>query len=78
MLIAVQKLGPGDVRKGLYKAKIIQAAINRVWFHNKKDEGIKYPEFYRPVPEVGLALVLTAVRNSFDLLIGFYSPSGLD
>ncbi|KZP13284.1 hypothetical protein FIBSPDRAFT_753614, partial [Athelia psychrophila] len=57
-----RKLSRDGTRKGLFKAKIIQSAINHLWFRNKKDEGIKYPEFYQPIPETGLALILTAVR----------------
>ncbi|KZP22922.1 hypothetical protein FIBSPDRAFT_738198, partial [Athelia psychrophila] len=52
--------------KGLYKSKIIQSSVNQVWFRNKKDEGVKYPEFYRPIPEVGLALILTAIECCID------------
>jgi hypothetical protein len=48
-------------KKGLYKHRIIQAAVNAIWFKNKRDEGVKYAEFYNPIPEVGLALILTAV-----------------
>jgi hypothetical protein len=48
-------------KKGLYKHRIIQAAVNVIWFKGKCDEGIKYPEFYNPIPEVGLALILTVV-----------------
>lgn len=51
-----------DGNKGLYGAKIIQKGVNAMWFRDKKDEGVLYPEFYKPFPEVGLALLLTAVR----------------
>jgi hypothetical protein len=51
-----------DGNKGLYGARIIQKGVNAMWFRDKKDEGVLYPEFYKPFPEVGLALLLTAVR----------------
>jgi hypothetical protein len=40
--------------------------VNTIWFKNKRDEGIKYPEFYNPIPEVGLALILTAIECCID------------
>jgi hypothetical protein len=45
-----------------------------MWFRNKNDEGVLYPEFYRPFPEVRLALLLTAVsyiivKDLYKLLI---------
>lgn len=51
-----------DGNKGLYHVKIIQKVVNMMWFCDKKDKGVLYPEFYKPFPEVGLALVLTAVH----------------
>lgn len=53
-----------DGNTGLYGVKIIQKAINTIWFRNKKSEGVLYPELYKPFPEVALALVLTAVSHS--------------
>lgn len=32
-----------------------------MFFNDKKDEGLLYEQFYKPFPEVGLALILTAV-----------------
>lgn len=58
---AIKKVYLDGTRKGLYQAKIIQSSVNHIWFRNKKDEGVKYPEFYKPIPESGLALILTAV-----------------
>ncbi|KAG1724983.1 hypothetical protein EDB19DRAFT_1622241, partial [Suillus lakei] len=37
-----------------------------IWFHNKKDEGVLYPEFYKPFPEVAFALLLTAIESCID------------
>jgi len=47
--------------KGYYHHPIIQQAVNDVWFSNKKDDGVKYPDIYKPFPKVALALILTAV-----------------
>ncbi|KAG1842555.1 hypothetical protein F4604DRAFT_1545632, partial [Suillus subluteus] len=55
-----------DGNKGLYGAKIIQKVVNTMWFRDKKDEGVLYPEFYKPFPEVGLALLLTAIESGID------------
>ncbi|KIK39214.1 hypothetical protein CY34DRAFT_14535 [Suillus luteus UH-Slu-Lm8-n1] len=40
-----------DGNKGLYSAKIIQKGVNTIWFCDKKDKGVLYPEFYKPFPE---------------------------
>ena len=50
-----------ELRKGLYRNKILQKIVNAMWFANKHDEGIKYPEYFKPFPMPTLALVLTAV-----------------
>ena len=50
-----------ELRKGLYRNKILQKIVNAMWFANKHDEGIKYPEYLKPFPTPALALVLTAV-----------------
>ncbi|KAG1904904.1 uncharacterized protein F5891DRAFT_976496 [Suillus fuscotomentosus] len=52
--------------KGLYSAKIIQKGVNTIWFRNKKDEGVLYPEFYKPFPEVAFALLLTVIESCID------------
>jgi Domain of unknown function (DUF6532) len=48
-------------RKGLFCNKNIQKVINAMWFANKNDDGITYPEYFKPMPDVTIALVLTAV-----------------
>jgi hypothetical protein len=63
--LLLKKRGADGERKGLYHIPIIQDAVNLIWFRNKSDEGIRFPEFYRPVPDVGLALILTAVSTKF-------------
>ncbi|KAJ8587604.1 hypothetical protein M405DRAFT_741583 [Rhizopogon salebrosus TDB-379] len=62
----VYKTRSPDGNKGLYGAKIIQKGVNAMWFRDKKDEGVLYPEFYKPFPEVGLALLLTAIESCID------------
>ncbi|KAG2337402.1 hypothetical protein BDR05DRAFT_952628 [Suillus weaverae] len=52
--------------KGLYSAKIIQKGVNTIWFRDKKDEGVLYPEFYKPFPEVAFTLLLTAIESCID------------
>ncbi|KAG1730813.1 uncharacterized protein EDB91DRAFT_1085285 [Suillus paluster] len=62
----VYKTCSADGNKGLYGSKIIQKAVNTMWFCDKKDEGVLYPEFYKPFPEVGLTLLLTAIESCID------------
>ncbi|KIK13354.1 hypothetical protein PISMIDRAFT_36635, partial [Pisolithus microcarpus 441] len=42
-----------------FKAPLIQKIINTMWFANKHDEGIMFPEHFKPFPYPTLALVLT-------------------
>jgi len=49
-------------RKGLFHNKNIQKVVNAMWFANKQDEGVVYHEYFKPLPDVALALVLTGVR----------------
>ncbi|KAI6009185.1 hypothetical protein EDC04DRAFT_2581712, partial [Pisolithus marmoratus] len=44
-----------------FKVPLIQKIINTMWFANKHDEGIVFPEHFKPFPYPALALVLTAV-----------------
>lgn len=46
---------------GLYGASIIQMVINRVFFKNTTDDGVRLGDLYSPFPLPGLALILTAV-----------------
>lgn len=51
------------MRKGLYKAKIIQKSVNVMWFNNRRDEGATHPDIFGPVfPKPAFALVLSSVR----------------
>lgn len=53
-----------DEHEGLYEAPVIQMVINRVFYKNASDDGIKLRHAYEPFPFKGLALVLTAVSAS--------------
>jgi hypothetical protein len=53
-------------RKGIYKHPIIQKAVNAMWFKNKRDEGILYPDLFKPISIHCIALILTAVSVSTD------------
>lgn len=46
----------------MYQHPIIQKAVNIMWFQNKRDEGSRFPEMFKPIPVPAIALVLTAVR----------------
>lgn len=52
-------------RKGIYNHPIIQKSINTMWFKNKRDEGITFSNLFNPVSVHSIALVLTAVSNSW-------------
>lgn len=51
----------GGARKGIYQHPIIQRSINKMWFKNRRDEGIEYEESFDPLPVPAIALMLTAV-----------------
>jgi Domain of unknown function (DUF6532) len=51
-------------RKGIYNHPIIQKAVNKMWFNNKRDEGIVFQEYFKPIPIASIALILTAVSGS--------------
>ena len=53
--------------KGIYNHPIIQKAVNKTWFKNKWDEGIMYPDYFKPLSVPSIALILTAV--SYPLLL---------
>lgn len=55
-------------RKGIYTHPIIQKAVNKMWFKNKRDEGIMYPDFFNPISIPSIALILTAVRRLLSFL----------
>ncbi|KAK0481059.1 hypothetical protein EDD18DRAFT_1363295 [Armillaria luteobubalina] len=45
-----------------YEHKIIFSSICVAWFKNIKDFGVKYSDRFDPIPNVSLALVLTAIK----------------
>ena len=55
--------GPDGKRKGIYKHPILQKAVNAMWFKNKRDEGIVFPDLFNPISVHSIALILTAVSN---------------
>jgi Domain of unknown function (DUF6532) len=34
-----------------------------MWFNNKRDEGILFPIYFKPIPIPAIALILTAVSS---------------
>src|SRR5882762_1204217 len=64
-------------RKGIYNHPIIQKAVNKMWFKNKRDEGIIYPDYFNPISVHSIALILTAVGFFFKcnlIIVFFYFP----
>ncbi|KIN95290.1 hypothetical protein M404DRAFT_166116, partial [Pisolithus tinctorius Marx 270] len=53
-------------RRGFLKVPLIQKIINMMWFANKHDEGVKFPEHFKPFPYPVLALILTAIECCID------------
>ncbi|KIM88272.1 hypothetical protein PILCRDRAFT_62582, partial [Piloderma croceum F 1598] len=53
-------------RKGLFRNKNIQKVVNAMWFANKQDDGVSYPEYFKPMPDITVALVLTAMECGID------------
>ena len=60
-------------RKGIYTHPIIQKAVNKMWFKNKRDEGITYPDYFNPVSVPSIALILTAVSRLLSFPFKLYS-----
>ncbi|RDX43466.1 hypothetical protein OH76DRAFT_1298965, partial [Lentinus brumalis] len=58
------KYKPQDpaTRSGLFEGDIIQTIINKVFYKNPSDDGVKHDNVYRPFPVRGIALVLTAIQ----------------
>ncbi|KAI1782799.1 hypothetical protein LXA43DRAFT_901840 [Ganoderma leucocontextum] len=55
-----------DEHEGLYQADVIQQMANRIYFKNKKDDGIILKDKYSPFPVVAFALILAAVECAID------------
>jgi hypothetical protein len=60
----------GEEKSGFMKSCVIQGIINQVWFKSAKGKAdtIALKTAYQPFPLVAIALVLTAVCNSLDLI----------
>ncbi|KAI5985672.1 hypothetical protein EDC04DRAFT_2913661 [Pisolithus marmoratus] len=43
------------------KALLIQKIVNMMWFANKHDDSVAFPNQFKPFPYLALALVLTAI-----------------
>ncbi|KAJ7300438.1 hypothetical protein DFH08DRAFT_979668 [Mycena albidolilacea] len=54
------------LKKGLFKAPILQRGANAMWFANRRDEGPSHPEFFNPFPYQAVAALLTVVENTID------------
>ena len=52
-------------RKGIYNNPIFQKAMNKMWFNNKRDEGVVYQDYFNPIAIPAIALILTAVSFFF-------------
>lgn len=62
-------------RKGLYRGKIIQKCVNAIWFANRRDEGVHFPDSFSPIPLPALALIFAAVSELLlPLLVLHLSP----
>ena len=66
-----------ELHKGLYCNKILQKIVNTMWFTNKHDKGIKYPEYFKPFPMPTLALNLTTI-SVFSFIMPSINQSCLD
>ena len=54
----------GDEENALpYQNRIIQQAINIVWFNDRSSDGVVFPNLFNPMPYEAIALVLTVVRR---------------
>ncbi|KZT02095.1 uncharacterized protein LAESUDRAFT_717118 [Laetiporus sulphureus 93-53] len=52
--------------KGLYQHWIIQLIINRMWFNDKRDDGVVLDKVYCPFPFRAFTIVLTAIECTID------------
>ena len=63
--------GENGKRKGIYNHPIIQKAVNKIWFNNKRDEGVIYQNYFNPISVPSIALILTAVSFFFVYTLSF-------
>ena len=52
----------GDGENELYQHRIIQQAINVVWFNDRSSDGVVFSNLFNPMPYEAIALVLAVVR----------------
>jgi hypothetical protein len=64
------------LKKGIFRAPLIQNIINKVWFKNKDDDGVIHPEFSENdmLPMATVAFVLTLVISNFWLFLFISNP----
>jgi hypothetical protein len=64
------------LKKGIFRAPLIQNIINKVWFKNKDDDGVIHPEFSENdmLPMATVAFVLTLVIFNFRLFLFLTNP----
>ncbi|KAI6017493.1 hypothetical protein EDC04DRAFT_2522506, partial [Pisolithus marmoratus] len=55
-----------DGQHGFLKAALIQKIVNMMWFANKHDDGMVFPNHFKPFPYLALVLVLTAIECCID------------
>ncbi|KAI6026904.1 hypothetical protein BKA83DRAFT_109251 [Pisolithus microcarpus] len=60
------KVGFRYGRCGFLKAPLIQKIVNMMWFANKHDDGVMFPNHFKPFPHPALALVLTGIECCID------------
>ncbi|KAI6010450.1 hypothetical protein EDC04DRAFT_2905898 [Pisolithus marmoratus] len=52
---------------GFLKAPLIQKIINMMWFANKHDDGVMFPDCFKPFPHPALALIKCCIDDVFEL-----------
>jgi Domain of unknown function (DUF6532) len=52
-------------RKGIYNHPIIKKAVNKMWFMNKRDEGINFQDYFNLLSIPSIVLILTTLRIFF-------------
>ena len=56
-------------RQGFWFSKLLYKGIKAMWFSSAKDDGVRHPEYFKPIPVVTIALVFTAVGPSLLLFL---------
>ncbi|KAG1774494.1 hypothetical protein EV702DRAFT_1280597 [Suillus placidus] len=55
-----------EMKSGIYKTELIQAAVNDMWFANCNDEGVIHGRYFEPLPVEIIALILMAIECCID------------